>query len=404
MAAGQSQADTAESAAGSQRALWLLIGGIFVVSLDSRVIAPLLPAIAEDFNASIGQAGWIVTAYLLPYGLFQLVYGPIADRIGRVRVVSVTLGGFALGTLLCALAPGMTSLVIFRLFTGLAAAAIFPLTLTYIGDTVEYSRRHQIIGYTVMSQALGQVLSNAIGGLLAGLISWRAIFLIDSLIALVITVALLREPLSRVRAPGAVRSALAPYRDVFADRRHVLFYLLVFIEGGFTIGSFSYFGALLRDRDGFSFTAIGVILAILGLASVVSGRLIGRLSQQFDEKAMIAMGGVGVTVCYVLTAIEPAIPFFLIAMAIVGATYIIMHTTLQKRATELAPQARATGIAVFAFSLFLGSSVGAFVVAQVIAAAGYNWTMLALAVITGLFTLVATATVIRWSQPHTAAE
>ena len=65
----------------AQRAtLKLLIAAIFVVSIDSRVITPILPAIADDLGVTIGRAGLIVTAYLLPYGLFQLFYGPLADR------------------------------------------------------------------------------------------------------------------------------------------------------------------------------------------------------------------------------------------------------------------------------------------------------------------------------------
>ncbi|HEX5166786.1 MAG TPA: MFS transporter, partial [Thermomicrobiales bacterium] len=62
----------------SNTTLWLLIGAIFVVSIDSRVITPILPAIADDLDVSVGRAGLIVTAYLLPYGLFQLIYGPVA--------------------------------------------------------------------------------------------------------------------------------------------------------------------------------------------------------------------------------------------------------------------------------------------------------------------------------------
>lgn len=111
MAARASSAESAQAQAGAQRALWLLIAGIFVVQLDSRVITPLLPAIAEDFDTSIARTGLIVTAYLLPYGLFQLIYGPLADRIGRVRVISVALGGFAVGAGVCAIAPGLNTLI-----------------------------------------------------------------------------------------------------------------------------------------------------------------------------------------------------------------------------------------------------------------------------------------------------
>lgn len=386
--------------AGAQRALWLLIGAIFVVSLDSRVITPLLPAIAEEFDASIGRAGLIVTAYLLPYGLFQLLYGPLADRVGRVRVISITLGGFALGAGLCALAPDLNSLVGLRLVTGVAAAAVFPLTLTYIGDTVAYDRRQEAIGYTVMAASLGQVLSSAVGGFLAAAVSWRMIFAIDGLVALIITIAILRQPLTRVRPTGAMRSAAATYRVVLADRRHILYYLLIFLEGAITLGSFAYFGALLRERDELSYTAIGFLVALFGLGSLVLGRYIGPLARRIGERRMVAFGGAGVAVGYGMTTLQPVLVVFSIAMVLMGVAFMMMHSTLQTRATELAPTARATGISLFAFSLFLGSSLGAFLTAQSIDRLGYNETMLALGAVTAFFTVIMSVFILRFTQPH----
>lgn len=400
MAQRTSPAPDSSEDAPPQRALWLLIAAIFVVSLDSRVITPLLPAIAEEFNSSIGRTGLIVTAYLLPYGLFQLLYGPLADRVGRVRVISVALGGFAVGGALCAVAPDLNALVGLRLVTGIAAAAVFPLTLTYIGDTVAYDRRQEAIGYTIMAASLGQVLSSAIGGFMAAAFSWRAIFAIDGFIALAITVALLREPLARVRPGGAARSAAATYRVVLADRRHILFYMLVFVEGAVTLGSFAYFGALLRDRDGFSFTAIGIFVALFGLGSLAFGRVVGRVARRIGERRMIAFGGAGVVIGYGMTTLQPAILFFTVAMILMGVAFMMMHSTLQTRATELAPTARATGISLFAFSLFLGSSLGALLTAQSIDRLGYNETMLALGAVTAVFSVTMTIFILRFTEPH----
>lgn len=396
---GRAAQATGETA-GAQRALWLLIGAVFVVSLDSRVITPLLPAIAEEFDASIARVGLIVTAYLLPYGLFQLLYGPVADRVGRVRVISVTLGGFALGCILCAFAPGLNSLIILRLLTGIAAAAVIPLTLTYIGDTFAYSQRQAAIGYTVMASSMGQVFSSAVGGLLAAAVSWRAIFAIDGIIALVLTIAILRQPLARLRPARAPRSALAPYSVVLADRRHILFYLLIVVEGALTLGSFAYFGALLRDRDGFSYTTIGLLIALFGLGSLLVGRFIGPVSRRMGERRMVAFGGMGVFIGYCILTFQPAVLFVPIAMVLMGVAFILMHSTLQTRATELAPTARATGISLFAFSLFLGGSLGSFLTAQSITRFGYNETMLLLGSTMAVLTVVLATFIVRFTQPH----
>lgn len=388
---------------GSGYTLWLLIGAIFVVSVDSRVITPILPAIADDLDVSIGRAGLIVTAYLLPYGLFQLVYGPVADRIGHVRVISLALGAFALGGILCALAPTLPALVGTRFFTGMVAAAVFPLTLAYIGETVDYSRRQHAIGYTVMASSIGQVISSGAGGFLAALLSWRAIFALDGALALALTVAMLRNRAIATRPVALRRRSRDGFAIVLHDRRHILFYCLIFIEGIFTLGAFSYVGAMLRDRDGFSYTAIGLIISLFGLTSIATGRIIGPLARRIGEARMILFGGIGVAVCYGLTTLQPAVLFFPLAMALLGVTWIIMHTTLQTRATEIAPSARATGIALFAFALFLGSSAGAFITAQSIDRFDYNATMAGMALLALAFAVVGSAAIPRCSEPDRAA-
>ena len=115
---------------------------------------------------------------------------------------------------------------------------------------------------------------------------------------------------------------------------------------------------------------------------------------------MILFGGIGAAICYGMTVLQPAIVFFPLAMALLGITWIFMHTTLQTRATEIAPAARATGISLFAFSLFLGSSAGAFIVAQSIDRFDYNATLLAMGALTLVFALVGSVTIPRWSQPE----
>ena len=399
--AAKAEAATAIIAdADARRTFWLLIGAIFTVAVNSQVINPVLPAIADDFGATVSRAGLAVTAYLLPYGMFQLLYGPIADRVGRVRVISVMLGVSAVGSVLCAIAPDLNTLIAFRFLTGGAAAAVIPLTFTYIGDTVEYSRRQAAIGYTAMSLSLGNVLAAAVGGLLAALVSWRSIFLIIALLSAIITVLILRQPTVRVRPASTSRSFLTPFRVALADRRHILYYLLVVFEGTIILGAFSYFGLVLRERDDFSYTAIGFVVALFGMASIVTARYLGRLASRLGERRLIAIGGSSIALGFVLMVISPPIPFFLLAMITIGFGYTSMHTTFQTRATELAPSARATAMAVFAFSLSLGGSIGSFVIAQSFDRAGFNPTLIGISIATVMLILIATPSILRLTQPH----
>lgn len=379
---------------------WILIGAIFIVAVNTQVMNPVLPAVAGSFDASVGRAGLAVTAYFLPYGVFQLIYGPIADRVGRVNVIAVTLGASAAGTLLCALSPSLLTLIIFRALTGAAAAPVTSLTLTYIGDTVPYQRRHQAIGYSAMALSLGIIVAAAMGGFLSAIFDWRAIFLIIAIVSAVITVMILREPATRVRMEGEPGGFLEPFRIALADRRHLFFYLLIAIEGLTVFGSLSFFGFILRERDDFSYVAIGLILPMLGLASMFTGRYLGAISRQLSETRMVLVGGVVATAGYGIFALAPVIPFGVLALAMVGAGYTLMHTTFQTRATELLPSARATGMTVFAFALFIGSSAGSVVLSQAFEHSGFTATLLGLAVATLLFGMLASHRLLEVSRPH----
>ncbi len=116
-----------------------LMAAVFMVTAEARVIAPLLPAMALEFRTSTAAVGLLITAYSIPYGLFQLVYGPLADRFSRQRVMGAALGLFALGTLISGFTPNLLVLDVLRFLTGAAAAGVIPVALAYIGDAVPLS-------------------------------------------------------------------------------------------------------------------------------------------------------------------------------------------------------------------------------------------------------------------------
>jgi MFS family permease len=122
--------------------LFVLAG---LVSLDVRMMPAILPAIAASLGATAGEAGLSMTAYAVTYGLMQVVYGPLSDRYGRIRVIRATAAVFAFGTLSSGLAADLWGFVGARLVTGMFAAAVIPTTFVYIGDTVHYAHRQKVV-------------------------------------------------------------------------------------------------------------------------------------------------------------------------------------------------------------------------------------------------------------------
>jgi predicted MFS family arabinose efflux permease len=356
-----------------------LLGSLaFFVTADARVVDPLLPVIADDFQTSIASAGLAVTAYTIPYGLFQLIYGPLGDRAGKLRVMGAAIAIFALGTAACGLASSLSILVLFRFLTGMTAAAIIPLTLAYIGDTYPYQERQVALGRFLMASALGQVLGTSLGGSVADFVSWRTIFLVYGLASLALAAIFWRATRAAnaahqetVRKRGPLIS-FTPYRQLLNRPMARWVLATVFIEGLCFNGGFVYVGASLRDRFDLAYAVIGAILAGYGVGGLIYSRAVRRLLGKLGERGLVLMGGALIGICLIGLAVTPNWPLTIPLVVLTGIGFFGLHGTLQTKATELAPEARGTAVSAFAFCLFLGQGLGAAIFGQIIDLTSYG--------------------------------
>ncbi|HUF80451.1 MAG TPA: MFS transporter, partial [Burkholderiales bacterium] len=157
----------------------LLLGAAGFIAVGTfRLSDPLLPGIAEEFGATVGNVGLTLTAFTVGYGLFQLLHGPLGDRLGMLRVITATLTLSSLATLACAWAEGISALAALRFATGMTAGAVVPLSMAHIGDTVAYDSRQIAIARFLMAALLGQMVAAGLAGLLAEHFGWRSAFLV----------------------------------------------------------------------------------------------------------------------------------------------------------------------------------------------------------------------------------
>lgn len=384
-----SGAPASETAAAAMPRLLLIMlqAAAFLVAAEARMIAPLLPAMAADLHVTIAGAGGLITAYALPYGAFQLIYGPLADRFSRQRVLTIALGLFALGTLISAAAPNMGALLVLRVLSGAAAAGVVPVALAAIGDAVPYARRQAALGRIVSVAALGGVVSAALGGVIAELVSWRVLFLGLGGLGLLAAALLLRLPARPRQTPARPAGLLAPYR-AFAARAGwsgAALFELVFVEGFAAMSTLGYLGALLVTRDRLAYGAAGALLTLNGIGTMLAARVVGRLVARLGERRMVLLGGGLMAIGYALAALQPAWLWFPLAMLGSGVGFAIAHSTLQTRATELAPEQRGTAIAIFAFALSVGGGAGTAVAGLAIERLGFFATLLGTAAALAIF-------------------
>src|SRR3954469_22650345 len=101
----------------------------FVAFLDSAIVNVALPAIQRDLGGGLAVQQWIVDAYLLTLGSLILVAGSLSDLLGRRKILWLGLWGFAIASLLCALAPSNQLLIASRALQGIAGALLVPSSL-----------------------------------------------------------------------------------------------------------------------------------------------------------------------------------------------------------------------------------------------------------------------------------
>lgn len=352
--------------------LFLLFTLAFLVSVDVRILAPVLPSIATSLSATAGATGLAMTTYSLAYGTGQLVYGPLSDRFGRIAVIRIAALGFSAFSIVSALSLTTWHFVAARLLAGAFAGAVIPLTVVYIGDNYDYAERQVAIGRFAVVTSAGLAFSASIGGMVAHFISWRVMLISYSLLALVpigllFTLGPERPARSEVSGEWAVG-----YLDFLADPRALLIYALIFAEGFLCWGAVTYIGAFAHGRYGLDQLQIGLLIALFGLGTMAGGSLMAPLRRKLSENALAGAGG-GLMAAAFLALIPPwGWPIFAASMLILGLGFVGLHSTLQLRGTEISSTARGKAFSLFAFNLFAGIAVGTAILGRLVDAGRDN--------------------------------
>jgi len=356
------------------RASLLTLGAAaFLVSADARVIDPLLKIIAAEFAVSKESAALTVSAYALPYGLCQLFYGPLGDRVGQLRVMATVMALFAVGTLACAIVPNLWTFIALRLLTGVVAAGIIPLAISYIGDKFPYESRQTALGRFISALMLGQILSASLGGLFGEHLNWRGIFLVFGGAALLVAAVLAREAKRFPEPKRDRRFSTAAVRSLLQLPAARMIFSAVFIEGCFVFGGLAFLATSMLDRFPFlGPSQVGLMLAGYGVGGLFYSITVKRLVPKIGEPGILLLGGTLLFAAYLVIGLMPVWWLFIPGMVLYGMGYFTMHGPLQTRATELNPQARATTVSLFAFIFFLGQGIGPIVMGQAIRASGYG--------------------------------
>src|SRR6202795_882268 len=151
---------------------------MFLAALDQTIVATALPTIGRQFR-DVSSLSWVITAYLLASTAVAPVFGTLSDIYGRRVMIIASLVLFIAGSILCALAPNMSILILARGLQGLGGGGIMPVVQTVISDVVSPRERGQYQAYFSGVWMAAGVGGPVLGGLFAEHLHWSMIFWIN---------------------------------------------------------------------------------------------------------------------------------------------------------------------------------------------------------------------------------
>jgi EmrB/QacA subfamily drug resistance transporter len=389
---------------------------LLIVSMDATIVNVAIPSIRTELHASASQLQWVIDVYTLVLASLLMLSGATADRFGRRRVFQIGLTIFAIGSLLCSLAPDIHTLIAARFLQGVGGSMLNPVALSIISQVfVGRVERARAIGIWGAVMGIAMALGPMLGGALIELGDWRAVFWINLPIcaaAIVLTAIFVPEsrsatmrdvdPIGQALAvtflfalvflliqgpemgwtavPSVAISIVAVVALVgflrYESRRHDPFIDLRFFRSipfasvtVIAVCTYAAYGAFLfmmslylQGERHYSAVHTGLMYVPVSLAvltlSPISGRLVGR----FGSRPSLLAGGIMITAATLmlgdLTVTAPAWAVVAI-FAVFGAGFAMGNAPITTAAVSGMPTDRAgAASAVASTSRQVGVSIG----------------------------------------------
>ncbi len=343
----------------SRNLILILATSGFASSFSGRAVEPMVGVIARDLSSTPQTIALLSAAFALPYAFIQPVLGPVGDALGKERVMKVALAVLFLALACSIFAPDAATLFTLRVIAGAAAGGSVPLSLALIGDRVAMAQRQVALSRYMVAVIIGQLTGSSLAGLLAEWIGWRGVFTISTtMVALALAATIVGFKGAMPGGQFDLKSALLRYRDILSNPRALTLFSLVFVEAIAIFGIFPYVAPLLEERGGGGATEAGFALGGFAIGGLVYSALVAWMLKRLGIGRILVGGGFSAGAALVLLGLGGDWKLDAAAMLFLGLGFYMLHNTFQAQVTEVAPGARASAVALHAFSFFCGQALG----------------------------------------------
>ncbi len=396
-----------------------IMAAVLLQVLDTTIANVALPHMQADLSASQDQINWVLTSYIVSSAIALPISGWLADRVGRKRLLLISVVVFTIASVLCATATALGEMVAFRALQGVGGAFIVPLaqaTLFDINPREKHGQAMALFGGGVM---IGPILGPVLGGWLTDNYSWRWVFLVNLPVGilcilimsqfmptteshkrkfdmfgfalLAIALASLQFCLDRgeqkdwfssweirIEAGLAIAAgwmflvhmvtAKQPLfdRSMFKDRNFATGMVFMAVTGVLLLAGLALLPPLLQNLYGYSVLQSGFLTAPRGVGTLFSMLIAGRLTGKMDARILVGLGvvfmGLSLHMMTGFAIDQPSRPVIMSGL-VQGLGLGLIFVPLQSLAFEtLAVKARTTAAALLNLSRNIGGSIGISVV------------------------------------------
>ena len=258
---------------------------------------PALPQVATDLGTSEAKAAQTLTSYFIAFGIAQMIYGPMADAIGRKKPMVIGVAIFLAATIWASLAPGIGELILARALQGLGAATLMVVPRAVIRDVATGPAGAKMMAAVMIVIAVSPMLAPLTGSLVMAWGGWREIFAVlgaAALLSLCLILFVLPETSDPAnRRPVRIGQMVSGMRRLVTDRR----FMGLTMIGGFGMSSFFVFlstaSFVYKHQYGLSPTGFSIAFAINAIGFFSASQFAGYLAARFGMERVISLAITG---------------------------------------------------------------------------------------------------------------
>jgi predicted MFS family arabinose efflux permease len=282
----------------------------FTVVLDFMILSPLGAILLKELNVAPAQFGLVVSAYAFSAGVSGLLAAGFADKFDRKKLLLFFYAGFVFGTVLCGVAPSYWFLLGARTVTGLFGGVIGSISFAIIADLFPFEVRGRVMGTVMTAFAAAQVLGIPSGLYLANAFGWHAPFLMIAAVSAAVGVVLVTKlrPIDEHLKKPSQRNAVRHLFATLARSRYQWGFssTMLLAIGGFMLMPFG--SAFAVSNMGISIEKLPLLYMCTGVAAIVAGPVMGRLSDTIGKFPTFAVGsivGIALVIYYTRLGVTP---------------------------------------------------------------------------------------------------